>query len=360
MAGIFGALGLNDTEYVWQATQGQGLIFDAANAYLDRVNMEIERAYQIFVSAETENHKERFKLPGGGRLQKLGQDPQSEAGAVKANGSWDTAYPLEEYGATISNTRVSMAYMTVGDLNNHIQTVVNQNVNTVRYEMLLKLFKNTNTTFVDTKWGSLTVVPLANADSVVYPPVIGSESEATDDHYLESGYAASAISDTNNPYVTIEAELVEHFGKSQGNDNVAVFINKAQKAKTEDLTDFVELEDRFVMVGDQTATLSGLPAGHPGRVIGRTNGCWVVEWDWIPANYMVGIHLDTQAPLKKRIDPAAVGLGRGLQLVSQDTDHPFETSHWSHRFGFGVANRLSAVVMELGTGGTYTIPTAYQ
>jgi hypothetical protein len=75
---------------------------------------------------------------------------------------------------------------------------------------------------------------------------------------------------------------------------------------------------------------------------------------------MLGIHLDAPAPLKKRVDPTAVGLGRGLQLVSEDTDHPFVGSHWSHRFGFGVANRLSAVVMELGTGGTYTIPTAYQ
>lgn len=360
MSGIFGALGLNDTEYVWQATQGQGLIFDAVNDYLMRVNMDIERATAIFVAGETENHKERFKLPGGGRLQKLGQDPQSAADAVKALGGWDTAYPLEEHGAQIANTRVSMAYMTVGDLERHITTVVVQNTNTVRYELLLKIFKNTNTTFVDTNWGSLTVVPLANGDTVTYPPVIGSESEATEDHYLESGYTAANISDSNNPYVTIEADLVHHFGKSQGNDNVAVFINSAQKAVTEDLTDFVEFTDRFVMPGDQTATLSGLPAGYPGRVIGRTNGCWVVEWDWIPANFMIGIHLDTDPPLKKRVDPAAVGLGRGLQLVAQDMDHPFESSHWSHRFGFGVGNRLSTVVMELGTGGTYTIPTAYQ
>jgi hypothetical protein len=34
-------------------------------------------------------------------------------------------------------------------------------------------------------------------------------------------------------------------------------------------------------------------------------------------------------------------------------------AEWRTRFGVGVANRLNAVVMELGSGGTYTIPTGY-
>jgi hypothetical protein len=253
-----------------------------------------------------------------------------------------------------------MAYMTVGDLERHISTVVTMNVNTVRYETLKAIFSSSQDTFDDPLHGDLLVEPLANGDSVTYPPVIGSESQATDTHYLESGYAAASISDSNNPYVTIEAELVEHFGKSQGNDNVAVFINSAQKAKTEDLTDFVEVTDRFVIPGTQTARLTGLPMSHPGRVIGRTNGCWVIEWDWIPANYMVGIHLDADPPLKRRVDPANTGLSTGLQLVFEDMDFPFEAEYWDNRFGFGCGNRLNGVVMELGTGGTYTVPTAYQ
>jgi len=35
-------------------------------------------------------------------------------------------------------------------------------------------------------------------------------------------------------------------------------------------------------------------------------------------------------------------------------------SFWRHRMGYGVANRLNGVVMELAAGGTYTIPTVYQ
>jgi hypothetical protein len=74
---------------------------------------------------------------------------------------------------------------------------------------------------------------------------------------------------------------------------------------------------------------------------------------------MLAVHLEAPAPVIKRVDPAATGLGRGLQLVAEDESFPFTASFWRHRFGFGVGNRLNGVVMELGTGGTYTVPAAY-
>lgn len=359
MAGIFGVLNLNDTDLVFQSTVGQQLIYDAIQTYLNRVNAEMQAAMSVFVVGTTSNYKERYKLPGGGKLQSMGFAPQAKPAAVKAINGWDVAYPLEDYQAQIAGDRVTMAYMTVGDLDRHVSTVVAQDVNTVRFLMLKALFNSTAATFVDPLWGSLTVERLANGDSVVYPPVLGSESEATDNHYLESNYAGTAISDTNNPYVTIRAELEEHFGRMEGGPNIVAFINPDETNETEDLTDFVSVDDRFITPGTQTARLSALGITHPGRLIGRTNGVWVVEWDWIPDNYILAVHLDTDAPLKMRVDPAATGLGTGLQLVAEDMNFPFETAYWSHRFGFGVANRLNGVVMELGTGGSYTVPTVY-
>jgi hypothetical protein len=360
MASILGALNLNDTDRVFQAVVGQDVIYSMAQEYLTNVQMEIDRLSSVFIAENTENFKERYKLPGGGRLQNMGFDPQTRPGTVKTKGSWDVAFPLASHQAGVAWTKVTMAYMTVRDMELHIQSVANQNINTSRHELLKSLFVNTQGAFSDPLHGSLTPEPLANGDTVVYPPVVGSTTEATEDHYLESGYAAANISDTNNPYVTIEADLVHHFGKSQGNDNVAVFINSAQKAVTEDLTDFDELNDRFVIPGTQTSRLTGLPTGHPGRVIGRTNGCWVIEWDWIPANYMVGVHLDTEPPLKRRVDPSDTGLAAGLRLAYEDEDYPFSAEYWDNRFGLACGNRLNGVVMELGTGGSYTIPTAYQ
>jgi hypothetical protein len=98
----------------------------------------------------------------------------------------------------------------------------------------------------------------------------------------------------------------------------------------------------------------------PGKVIGRhTKGAWLVEWRFIPANYMVAVHAEEAKPLLMRVDPADTGLGTGLQLVANDADFPFVSSFWRHRFGVGVGNRLNGAVMELGTGGTYSVPSGY-
>lgn len=357
MSGIFGHLNLSDSDRVYNATQGQMAIFDAVQDYLARVNAEIAATAGVFIERTTSDHKLRYKLPGSGTLQRRGSD--GRYGSVKGYGSWDVAFPLEDFGAQLSGNDVDMAYMTVAELDRHISTVAIQNANTVRFEILKSLLNNGQDTFVDPLWGSLSIEPLANGDSVTYPPVLGSSSEATDDHYLESGYAASSISDSNNPYITVRDELEEHFGQQMGNSNVAVFINTAQVTKTEALTDFDPVNDRFVIPGANTDTVTSMPNGLPGRVIGRTNGVWVVEWKWMPANYMFGIHLDAPKPLIRRIDPADTGLGDGLQLIAEDKQMPFSSSFWRHRFGFGVGNRLNGVSLELGTGGTYTVPTAY-
>jgi hypothetical protein len=359
MSGIFGALGLNttDDQSVYVATVGQRAVYDAVNETLAQHNQDVALALSVFVDETTSDHKRRYMLPGGGRLQRMGG--QGQAGGVKATGSWDVAFPLEEFGAQIVADRVAFAYMTMADLDRHLKTVQAQDLNTVRFELLKRLLNNVQSTFVDPRWGSLSIEPLANNDAVVYPPVLGSESESADDHYLESNYAASAISDTNNPYVTIRDELEEHFGADQGGSNIVVFINNAQVAKTEALADFDPVNDRYTAPGADTDTLFGLPANLPGRIIGRTNGVWVVEWRWIPANYMVGIHMGAPKPLIMRVDPASTGLGQGLQLVAESDTHPFSASHYSHRFGLGAGNRLNGVVMELGTGGTYSIPSGY-
>lgn len=357
MANLFGALGLSDGDRVYNATAGQRAVYDIAMEHVAMQNAALQQVLSIFIGEETSDYKRRYKLPGSGRLQRMGAN--GAPGAVKANGEWDIALPLEDFGAAVAANRINRAYMTAAELSLHIDTVLIQNVNTLRYEMLRALFNSTAGTFVDELWGSLTIQRLANGDSVVYPPVQGSESEAADNHYLESGYAASAISDTNDPYVTIVDELEEHFGTPTSGSEIVVFINNAQRAKTEALTNFVEVTDRHVVPGANTDTVTGLPV-LPGRTIGRHKaGATVQEWRWIPANYQLAIHLGAPKPLIKRIDPPDTGLPSGLTLVAEDEEFPFKTSYWSHRFGFGVGNRLNGVVMKLGTGGTYSVPSGY-
>lgn len=362
MSEIFGNLGLSDTDRVFQATVGQEVIYETATQYLDRVNADLQQAVAVFVSGMTKTHKERFKLPGGGFMQRRGEG--GRGGAVKAYGSWDVAYPLEDFEDQLADERVARAYMTVIELERHIQSVVIRNTNTVRYEILKALLNNTQRTFIDPLWGSLSIEPLANGDTVVYPPVLGATSEATEDHYLESGYLASAISDANDPYVTLADELEEHFGTATGGSDLVVFINNAQTALTRDLTAFVPVSAMGITPRNDTVTVNSIPpallAGS-WRVLGKhdESGCWIVEWRHVPANYMVGVHLEVEAPLKMRVDPADTGLPQGLALVAEDDSEPFKSSFWSNRFGVGVSNRLNGAIMELGNGGTYTIPSGF-
>lgn len=359
MSGILGALGLADTDRSFVGTIGQSVVYDAVRAELARHNEELRAAYNLFVGERTSDFKRRYKLPGGGFMQRRGL--KSEAAAVKAYGSWDIALPLEDFGDQFAADDVSLAYMTMQELNTHLDTIQIQNVNTVRFEMLRALLNNTVFTFIDPIHGSLSVQPLANGDAVVYPPVIGSYTEAADSHYLVSQYAAASISDSNNPFVTIAAELSEHFGQKTGGNNIVVFINSAQETKTEDLTDFDSVTDRFTIPGANVDQLTGLPDYVPGRIIGRSNGCWISVWDYIPANYMLAIYDEpvTPKPLIERIDSADTGLPIGLTLIAKDVQYPLETSHYRNRVGYGVGNRLNGVVMFLDAGASYTIPTGF-
>nr|ASV43908.1 putative capsid protein [Hot spring virus BHS1] len=358
MSGIFGALNINDTDRVYLSTLGQNVIYDAIQTLLERYNAEISAAMSVFVEAETDAHVERYKLPGGGRLQRLGN--QAPSGAVKTVGSWDVGYPLEGFGATLAGNRIDMSYMTVQDLDRHLDTIFFMDTNTVRYEMLRALLNNTARTFVDPIWGSLTVQPLANGDAVNYPPVLGSENEATENHYYGTGYTESAISDANDPYITIRDELEEHFGAPTGGSNIVAFINNSTTPKTLALTKFDPVSDRFVLqASNKEYAVASLP-NVPGRVLGRhAAGVWIVEWRWIPSGYILGIDLDAPKPLKKRVDPAYTGLPRGLSLIARDANYPIESSYYENRFGFGVGNRLNGVVLQLTNSTSYTVPSGY-
>jgi hypothetical protein len=358
MSGIFGALSVADSDRVFNSTVGQRAIFETAMEYVNRINEDLDRAMSIFVEETTSDYKLRYKLPGSGYLQR--RSVNGRYASVKATGQWDVAFPLEDFGAQISGNDIDFRKMTIKELERHLMTVTAQNVNTVRFEILKALMNNAADTFVDEDWGSLIVQPLANNDGTIYPPVLGSSDEADDNHYLESGYAPTAISDINDPLTTIKNELEEHFGVGEAGSDVLVLTNPDAVPGIRLLADFVGVTDKGVNPGQDTAILALLPNGYPGTLIGRAKGVWIAEWRFLPPTYMVGVHTTAPKPLVKRVDPGDMGIPNGLALVAQDEEFPFRNSFWRHRFGLGIANRLNGVVLENGTGGTYTVPTLYQ
>lgn len=355
MSNIYGLLKIDeagsDAQYV--NSIGQQIVYDAIQEEIKRINSELDYAKSIFVSETTEDYKRRYKLPGSGYMQPRAL--LARPADVKLIGSWDVAFPLFDFGDAFSADKITLAYLSIKDLNNQLDTVQARAANTVRREILKAMFNNTNLTFPDSLRGDLTCVPLANNDTVVYPSAAGAEAEATENHYLLSGYASADISDTNDPISTITAELVEHFPGS----DVVVFINKAQLAKVQGLTDFEDVLDSHIVAGANANTVVGLPDNLPGRVRGRhAEGAWVVEWSRIPAGYMVGIAMDAPKPIIERVDPAYTNIPRGVYLHAIGEEYPLESSFFNMRCGYGVGNRLNGVVMKLATD-AYSVPTAY-
>jgi hypothetical protein len=359
MTTIYGALGINDNERVFLSTLGQSIVYDAIAKVTAEHNADLQLATSLFVQGQTTDFAKRYKLPGGGYMQRIGKN--APAGAVKTSGSWDVAFPLEGFGDTVASNRIDYAYMTTADLANVIENVRLRNMNTHRREILRALLRKSPSAFLDEIHGSLAIQGLANGDSVLYPPVIGSDTEATDDHYTETGYLVSGISSSNDPFPAIVAELEEHFGAPTGGSNIVCFTPAGATAYILAMgSKFVPVSDTGIKPGDDIATVLGLPSVTPGRVLGRhSSGCWIVEWRALPTTHGFALHLDAEKPVMKRVDPVDTGIAPGLQLVATDTSHPMTSSYWEDRFGYAVANRLNGVAVEFGTGGSYTDPSGY-
>lgn len=362
---ILGAIGADGSDYQKIHQFGQGVIYDGLQGILGDHNDDLVRVEQLFVEGETWKFQDIYKLAGQGRLQRRGA--QSKVGEVKTSGEWTVGFPLEDFGAGIAVSDVDWAYMSVAEFNRYVQTVINQDINTRRDEILKALFNNTlnGRTFLDPgkHFPDTVVQGLANGDAVVYPPVVGSEANSTRNNYLSVAVDSTTITDANNPIPAMVNQLEQSFGTPTGGSDIVIFCNNAQTAGLQGLAGFNEVANRFVTYGDNVSLVEsgGLPITI-GRVLGESDSALLDEWRWVPPGYLFGIHFGAPRPIMRRVDPPDTGLTTGLQMVAEDFEFPFLKYAWRNRVGYGVGNRLNGVVMDLTAAGganTYTIPAKW-
>ena len=357
MSTIFGMAKLSASDYQFANQADQQLLYGAVKDYLAMANQDRLDAFSMFVSGQTEIFKERVQLPMDGFMQKRAKGTRVDQ--VKRKGSYDVAYPIDDFSDSLGATDVDFAYMVPAEFQAHVDGIMTRAANSYRFEVLRAIFKNTNRTFVDERHGSLTCVPLANTDGTIYPPLPGATAGADNESYFESGYTTANVTDANNPIKTMTDELISRFGRRTGGLPIGITINTAERSALEALTDFVPYTPSAITPGADTDRI-GNPGGIPGEIIGYMNSAWISVWDWMPATYMVGTYLGAEAPLIERNDPAGTGLAGGLRLVSTGDVWPLMYQNWQWRFGVATRNRLNGVVMEVAAGGGYTIPTIYQ
>lgn len=110
----------------------------------------------------------------------------------------------------------------------------------------------------------------------------------------------------------------------------------------------------------------GAPTGGDGTgipaMIGTYGPWFVIEEDYVPAGYVVGLasqgadNLKNPIGIREHANPSA----RGLKLMGGDNDYPLVDSFYRHGFGTGIVQRGGGVVMQVTTNASYTIPAIYQ
>ena len=140
-----------------------------------------------------------------------------------------------------------------------------------------------------------------------------------------------------------------------------VYIATSRKATTEALTNFVPVSDPDIQYG------SGVDQITPGQfddsirgfgdeVLGKCDGCWIVEWTSLPAGYMIAHARGAGEVLAMREYPAASVQGFFTEEFSPDGN--LQEMRMLRFAGFGVQNRVAALAYFVG-GGAWAIPTGY-
>jgi hypothetical protein len=310
---------------------------------------QVNAIMSTFVERTTK-YSERYLLKGAGTLQ-----PQDLSGfgnplPVIEAGYYDVAFPMQAAATAWGENHVARAKMTVAEANRYTLEAIDKDSNWMTRHFLASVFDNAAWTFVDPFWGSLTIRPLALAsDSITYPFAGG--AMATDTHHI---YQAAAIADATNPFGTIYDELMEHPSNS---GPVVCYIPNGLVTSVRGLTNFIPVQNPMVRYGIGTDTYAGPMAPGVGeQVLGTVDQCEIVEWRALPANYIFA-HAQGAGPIvKMREDPEPELQGFFPEFF--DTDGNTKGVRMRRRCGFGVTNRVGAVVMEVSNG-SYAIPTGY-
>jgi hypothetical protein len=238
-------------------------------------------------------------------------------------------------------------------------------------KLLANLFASTNVT-TTIKGNNYTVYRFYNADGTVPPSYKTNTFTGSHTHYVRSGAATVDSGDLDEIANDFDAHgYTQELGYTR-----MVLVNKAEgdvirtfKAVQNGGTakwDFLPATNQPGTFVNQTQIVMGQgpPAGSLRglTVIGSYGTLLIVQDDWFPAGYIVGVATGGENNLTNPmgIRQHANANLRGLRLVrGKIPDYPLIDSFWAAGFGFGTRQRGSVYVMQIATAGSYAPPAAY-
>ena len=233
--------------------------------------------------------------------------------------------------------------------------------------VMRQIFNSANTT-ATINGDNYNVYALYNADGTVPPKYRNTTFLSTHTHYVTSGAATIDPGDINQ----IEDDFYSHGYRLDKGYQLVLMLNRQEAATVRTFQvgvassrwTFIPLENRIGggVIIDQGRQILGQPGGRVQNQIGTYGPFLVVEDDYIPAGYVLGLasageqNIGNVVGIRQHANPGA----RGLQLVKgRDNDYPLIDSFYRFGFGTGVRHRGAGYVMQITASGSYTVPAAY-
>ncbi|QPC83776.1 hypothetical protein G4Y79_05195 [Phototrophicus methaneseepsis] len=298
--------------------------------------------------------KNRIRVAGGRKPQHLGQNDNPKPQRSKI--TYEVGLPLRIIGDSLGDNMWSRAETTLADLNADYMEIQMGMDQWMFDNFLSALFTNSSWDYEDDndKIGTVKVMPLANGDNQLYPNTTGGTDQA--DHFLAQ---PDAIDDDHNPFAGAEgiySTLKAHPINAGATIVVKVAKNLVESIKQ--LGGFKEKAELYTMYGANTDLASSIIdafVGWGNEAVGVVDNCVIVRADKLPDNYMVAEAIGGTVKAVAMREPSNAQL-RGLEVKP-----PFRVSSnleqvdFYLRCGFGVQNRVGAVVMLIGAE-SYTPP----
>lgn len=290
-----------------------------------------------------------------------------EPKGITGGNYFSIGYDFKWYDLAIRYTWKYLAEATAAQVESLNNMAIEADNRLVFVKVLRAIFNNVNRT-ANIRQQSVTVYPFYNNDGTVPPKYKNNTHSGTHTHYLASGAATVDSGDLDE----METHLVHHGYGRQNGSTLILLCNRAQiatirtfRVATGSAYDFVPTvgSPPWLLPTNTGGVVGSTP---PAQVSGLTvvgqYGPWlIVEEDYIPPGYMVGLATGGE---QNATNPVGVrehqntGL-RGLQLVKgRDSDYPLIDSFYRRGFGTGVRHRGAGVVMQI-TAGAFTIPADY-
>lgn len=277
-------------------------------------------------------------------------------------------YPFKWYDLAIRYTWQYLTEVTAAELRALNNTAMEADNRLMFSRVMRRLFSNVTAT-ADIDGDAVNVYGFYNGDTQVPPKWKTTTFAANHNHYLESGGTTVDSGDLD----TLIGHITHHGYTQLGGYTIVVLVNEqeADVIRTFNVADgdkFTFIPSNAPLGGrilDANGGIVGAPsmATFPGLVtIGSYGSAVIVQEEYVPAGYMVCFATGGQDNLGNPIgirehEQASL---QGLKLVKgPQPNYPLIDSYYIHGLGCGVRHRGAGAVMEIGNGGTYTIPAAY-